>query len=777
MGRIADAQWMKTAELLRRASPHVGLLGEARSYVEGGWRGGNVIELPLNLPIEESGERRINVNAIPRETATIPISTPMATPSSDQIPVRAPVPATTALETPSRSTASTDMLERITRELQGSLPLPEIPPVASNPNPPNTRKEAEPVELPDSKSQEKIGTKTPTAAINDKVTVTRSSGTTNTTHSGDTIASTSTSAKDSSSSDSNILDSTPKSDNTKQVDKPPRIPTPPTLSHSLSGNEKALFEPSHALARTPVGVADKDKKDEAKAIASPPQDSPLASTSPRSPGPGAYFPSRSPPDPMVRPIPKSNTSNPIHSPPPAMPQVQIPGGFPHPPTNYGGGGKNIGRTMSMDSTTSNGSIVAAMRDRYIAASPPPSQPIGRRGDPQGQAWRGESPGYGRDRDFIREREGGRVSDMASRFTPIEGPLPHPNPSATFNNSTFAVGGEGRYSVPYSRPPYSPNSASSTRGLVGDGNNDIGRDSLPIRTPLKRSSVDEFGASFSGVGSGRRGMETMPNPERRPAVSTTASYGPPGGASTTYDLQLSELELQKREMELEIHQQRLQLAKERDAIIREREYQGQGSGNEYGSARGSYRGRNVDDDKYGGYGSGREKDDGYRSPYATAAPASYNNDWSYDYLRQPPIGTPRLNSDRSFPRHLGDERGPDISSGLGVMGLGLPPGAAPASRSRESLNTSTAGRSSMDLSSSAHAYGPASSMEGDNDRRTRGVKPRRSADGVNKSADVTSPPFRGGGGEGGKDKGTWLGKGLRRLSMPLGAGNSSGGTSA
>jgi hypothetical protein len=82
---------------------------------------------------------------------------------------------------------------------------------------------------------------------------------------------------------------------------------------------------------------------------------------------------------------------------------------------------------------------------------------------------------------------------------------------------------------------------------------------------------------------------------------------------------------------------------------------------------------------------------------------------------------------------------------------------------------------MDLSASA--YGHASSMEGDNDRRTRGIEPRRSADAVNKSADVTSPPSKGGGAAGGKEKGTWLGKGLRRLSMPLGAGSSSGGTSA
>jgi hypothetical protein len=348
----------------------------------------------------------------------------------------------------------------------------------------------------------------------------------------------------------------------------------------------------------------------------------------------------------------------------------------------------------------------------------------------------------------REKEGGKVSDMASRFTPIEGPLP-PSGSSGYGRPGFPVPSvSGR-----ERADYNPGPGFG----VGD--------TLPIRTPLRRSSVDEFGSSFAspGPGGGRRGGETMPGPDRRQTMMTPmGSSSRVSGPQTPYDIHLSELELQQREMELDIHRQRLQLAKERDAFSareREREVQeGMASGSEYHSGRdGRAYGDRYGRKDMGGEGpyarAGYGRDAGYESPSGRdvySPSRGYEHERNVDEGRN---GTPRLGG--QVPEPYGDRdhsasrggtgRGEsayhDMSSGLGVLGLGLPPGAGP-SMSRESLTLGPA----ANLSPPAP---PATS-------RTRDPSPRRSAESAR---------------AGEKEKGgTWLGKGLKRFSMPMGNGS-------
>lgn len=53
LSRVADAEWLRSIEDVRRFSPLVGQLGEWRSLCEGGWMGA----LPGNLPDLNSGEK------------------------------------------------------------------------------------------------------------------------------------------------------------------------------------------------------------------------------------------------------------------------------------------------------------------------------------------------------------------------------------------------------------------------------------------------------------------------------------------------------------------------------------------------------------------------------------------------------------------------------------------------------------------------------------------------------------------------------------------------
>ena len=46
LSRVAEAEWLRTAEGLRRFSPLIGKLGECKAFCEGGWTG----PVPGDLP-------------------------------------------------------------------------------------------------------------------------------------------------------------------------------------------------------------------------------------------------------------------------------------------------------------------------------------------------------------------------------------------------------------------------------------------------------------------------------------------------------------------------------------------------------------------------------------------------------------------------------------------------------------------------------------------------------------------------------------------------------
>lgn len=602
---------------------------------------------------------------------------------------------------------------------------------------------------------------------------------------------------------------------------------------------KASFEHQQTLARTPINVPvptlskpdlpiktplnDPLDRPDSKPPLTPlmQQELPPSFQSPSTGGPmnprnplqNAYFPHNEPsnqagvgssngPRPF-QPTHRSNTSIPGIAAPPPMP---APGTNPAPvPGSYPNQARPVGRTMSIDSTTSNGSHVAAMRERY--SSPPPShQRVRDQPPPQGWTEREMHNRGGKDNSATptapgridpRDREygGGRVTEMASRFTPIEGPIPQH--AATFNQSTFVMG---------------PERGQQRRGWSPPREERQGGE-LPLRQPL----VDEFG-THSSKGRG----ETMPNLGRpSPGVNTSSSFSPgslpagsgsvgtPGGTSV-YDIQFSELELQRREMELEMHRQRLQLEREKEALMRERqqrdqmqgratpEYGGKGAeygtrgdhnprSGGYGSMRGdgytsdrgygtdrpgpSYRRNTVEDERYVGGGGYHGNRDEYPPQRPYLSPSPYSNDWSSPNPSDHPhaLHTPQLNSGRSF-SHLQPSAGGggrDLSTGLGVMGLGLPPevGTA-ASRSRESLRTEgqeLTQRPREEDASSAVSYNGVSTTSRSNaklstptDKVAKDLKDNETGKG-RKSAD------------GGKDKekekgGTWLGKGLKRFSL-------------
>ncbi|KAG8814626.1 hypothetical protein FRC17_001038 [Serendipita sp. 399] len=401
---------------------------------------------------------------------------------------------------------------------------------------------------------------------------------------------------------------------------------------------------------------------------------------------------------------------------------------PNPPPAYPR--KPAGRTMSMDSTGSASGIVSALRERYT--SPPP----------QAMA----AP-----RESLPSRDGaaGRVSDMASRFTPIDRPA---------DMASFGYSGDGRYPR-LASPPLN-------RGLTNQSH-----DSLPIRTPLGRSSIDEFGKPMD---LGRRGQDTTPNPELRrpPLMSSTLGSGAIGNSQTEYDIRLSELELQQRELEL--HRNRLQLAKEREALLaRDRDAQDSmhdsdySSGREGGSFRGGWgtaaqpRGELYDGGRYGSR-QGRYDNPQGRDAYVPSYGYNQSRREEQDHPYNQPPGTPRIGEGNDFNpygegRYIGSPRVPgshtptigDLSSiGQGVMGLGPPPGAARPdmySRSRESL---------MDTSQKPQQLSPPNPHTSSGATRSREPSPRRSADSVPSNTGRRSNEKEKGG--------TWIGKGLKRL---------------
>lgn len=746
VGRIADAQWMKTCDFLRRCAANVGPLGEGRSYVEAGWRGGTVVELPLNLPVEATlhEEPSTGPNTLASRNQVYirpPLPTGVSSTVASPMEQKPPVTTTKAETIPPKPalSSSVDALERVTEELMNSLALPE----AKNEVPANkstaSKDEMDTIKIPKpiiesgktlaSSDAEKPsqGPKV-TETKNHGATVTSSTGTSTSATTGTTRSGgTETSAFSSLLQDYNAIpeSSGPKDSTVNKI---------PQVQKQSASSEVAVFEPSHTLVRTPMTKNEPGPSTTRDSTAS----SPLI---PKNSGPGTYFPptsetnesSRSPATPIFAARSTTGSQSPTTATQPPQPNL------PHAPMAYGG--QAVGRTMSIDSTTSNGSLVAAMRDRYTPSSPPPPppHPTGRRNDSYAP----------------REREGGKVSDMASRFTPIEGPLPPSTGSSYPRAPSFPVA-----------PPMSTRERADYH--FGPGMMNVG-DTLPLRTPIRRSSVDEFGSSFAGAtqspGGGRRG-DTMPPPDRRQTIMPPLSTRGSGAPQTQYELHLSELELQQREMELDIQRQRLQLAKEREAIsAREREREAQDGGSDYHSGRegrgyGDRYGRNRDmppGDEYPRAGYAR--DGGYDSPSGQDV---YSPSRRYEHERHVDngrIGTPRLGGNMpdgyreravSPTSRSGESPYRDMSTGMGVLGLGLPPGAAPSrnslAASRESLSQSTSGYASSNLSPPA----PQAAS------KARDPSPRRSAESGRPSE---------------KEKGgTWLGKGLKRFSMPLGNGS-------
>ncbi|CAG7851946.1 SubName: Full=Uncharacterized protein {ECO:0000313/EMBL:CCA66648.1} [Serendipita indica DSM 11827] len=718
VGRIADAQWMKTCDLLRRCAGNIGALGESRSYVEAGWRGGAVVELPLSLPIQETSPAGHPV--IP--PATSPIEAPQSPYATTRTQSSEPLTSATGetgLPTNTRQdsakaplskpvTNSHDVLETIAKELRSSADDTTRHP-QDGAQKPDTIVEPTKPKMPEPKpaGANKDGTKPPLgtetkAASDDKhdtVKATKSSGTTRTTATTDTTktdtthSSNGTSAKDTVSGDSDF-----KEPNLQTTSPTARDPT--SSSHP-AGESLASNAPKPDLVQTSIR--------------------PISPTKTRGEL-GAYFPAAGKPTPqspveIASPTPIFAAHSTTQQGTPPMPQAHP--NLPHAPTSYAG--RAMGRTRSIDSTASSGSLVAAMRDRYNAASPPPTMP----------------PSARRETFSGRDREGGKVSDMASRFTPIEGPL--------------------EYDSRYPRPGFPISPPPLGRGLTD--NSSRNGDNLPLRTPLTRNSVDEFGSSFAAATPGRKPTDMM---DRRQYPSMPSHMG----AGPSYDVRMSELELQERELELK--RRELQLAREREALkARERGHDFHEDSEREGSGYGDWRRRRDEDERY------RPGDTGYESassrdirPGLYGRTSSRREDERYGY----DAGTPRMNAANSSGAYREQgftmgSRNPgsnvpyhDLSTGLGVMGLGLPPGAGPSGmHSRESLP----------LAAEPASYlGPPKSSAPSTASRSRDPSPRRSAEVPNTQLPSTARQNE-------KEKGgTWLGKGLKRFSMPLGAGSNS-----
>ena len=61
LSRVAEAEWLRSGERIRRLSPLIGQLGEWKAFCEGGWAG----PIPGDLP---DGEQSLDT---PRETQDV----------------------------------------------------------------------------------------------------------------------------------------------------------------------------------------------------------------------------------------------------------------------------------------------------------------------------------------------------------------------------------------------------------------------------------------------------------------------------------------------------------------------------------------------------------------------------------------------------------------------------------------------------------------------------------------------------------------------------------
>ncbi|KAG8860723.1 hypothetical protein FRB91_001426 [Serendipita sp. 411] len=744
---MADAQWMKTCDLLRRCAGNVGPLGEGRSYVEAGWKGGIVVELPLNLPVQKTQETIGQPSGVSGPQAS-DNETPTIKPPPNRLPIPGPavnsassavVLSTPSLEGKSRSSHA-EMVEQIAEELKNSAAPPKDAKQGLQQTPKEAiQKKPSDQEIPKSRADVKQVAKPPPETISssqrDAAPTTISSGTTNTDRSDITKSSNATSSKD---TDTDAEESeykpptkatatstsltTPRSGALVNSSELGKADTPPKLPMEKKADDILMPKPLMARSSTNQTLESLESTH--------PQRFPDIGISSPSSQQISYNPTLTSPTPIFAAHSTTGQS--------AAPALQP--SQPIPPSLYSR--KPVGRTMSIDSTGSAGGVVSALRERYTSP-PPPAQAMA-------------TP-----RESFTPRDGaGRVSDMASRFTPIE----H---SADVAN--FGYGRDGRY--PRLTSPSSP---PLSRGM---GNQT--HDSLPIRRPLGPSAIDEFGKPIE---SGRRGPDPTPNAElRRPPLksSTMGSSTMNSNAHSEYDIRLSELELQQRELELQ--RGRLQLAREREALLtRERDAQDSvhdsdySSGREGASFRGGWgaavspplsHGESYDAGRYG------NREGFYDSSLRQGIHADSYDQYRREGYESQGRGTPRGGESITFSpygeggRYVDETRAPgshtpsmaDYSSiGQSMMGLGPPPpppGASLAgmhSRSRENL-MGTAGPKSQQLSP------PVPKPSSTASRSSREPSPRRSADAVPSSVGKRYNEKEKGG--------TWL-KGLKRLSMPV-----------
>ncbi|KAI4519484.1 hypothetical protein K525DRAFT_258471 [Schizophyllum commune Loenen D] len=103
IARVADAEWMKSCESVRRFSPHIGKLSEWRAYCEGGWTG----PVPSDLPDidDEKAQPVTQMNNLPPQRVQEgPVTPQQKTPPNLPLAEReAPQPTAPTLQSPQRS--------------------------------------------------------------------------------------------------------------------------------------------------------------------------------------------------------------------------------------------------------------------------------------------------------------------------------------------------------------------------------------------------------------------------------------------------------------------------------------------------------------------------------------------------------------------------------------------------------------------------------------------------------------------------------------------------
>jgi len=132
LGRVAEAQWLRVCETVRRSSPSVGPLGEGKAYLEGNF----LSQAPPDLPSDTNTDI---INSLPpSNSSSAPLPPPSPSiPTSSTTPTTnltfiAPAPDIVRERGREREAArgttikvpSTETLEKIADELRNSLALP-----------------------------------------------------------------------------------------------------------------------------------------------------------------------------------------------------------------------------------------------------------------------------------------------------------------------------------------------------------------------------------------------------------------------------------------------------------------------------------------------------------------------------------------------------------------------------------------------------------------------------------------------------------------------------